>query len=491
MNPFKSSGISARFLVKGGVITPSYLLQIIDAARSLGIRHLHLGSRQDILLQTSRKKADTLAEKLKGLDLQIIYRDRHHTEQNIVSSYVTSGILPSTPWLAAGTYLNILDGFEQITRCKINIVDPKQNLIPLFYGELNFIASSREHYWYLYIRNVSTGELYKWPVLVYTNDIASLSKFIEEKMPFGENFQLTKLFTTVNHTLSLHNVNIDRELTLPEGFFHEYEGIYRMQSGNYWAGFYWRNNCYTLDFLEEVCRLCLQTNIARICFTPWKTFIVKDIKEGDLKTWDRLIGRYGINMRHSSLELNWHLPLLDHKAYKLKQYIVQRLDKIDVRTSGLTYAIDGPFDNPLTSVMIRSMPGIRLFGLSLLRYYSIYYARNFNPNSNKYLAFASHITRDTIPAYLVELCKRYYSLQSIVELGSGELSNEHVKKLNPPEIVYRCKHCFTQYSEQLGDISAGIAPGTAFTQIQPTYCCPVCDAPRSEFESVFSEPAVL
>jgi rubredoxin len=47
---------------------------------------------------------------------------------------------------------------------------------------------------------------------------------------------------------------------------------------------------------------------------------------------------------------------------------------------------------------------------------------------------------------------------------------------------YRCKLCGYIYDPAAGDPDGGIAPGTAFEQIPDSWVCPMCGAPKSEFE---------
>lgn len=47
---------------------------------------------------------------------------------------------------------------------------------------------------------------------------------------------------------------------------------------------------------------------------------------------------------------------------------------------------------------------------------------------------------------------------------------------------YRCKVCGYIYDPELGDADGGVKPGTPFEKIPDSWVCPVCGAPRSEFE---------
>lgn len=49
---------------------------------------------------------------------------------------------------------------------------------------------------------------------------------------------------------------------------------------------------------------------------------------------------------------------------------------------------------------------------------------------------------------------------------------------------YRCKVCGWIYDEAKGDPDNGIAPGTRFEDLPAELICPLCGAPKEEFEVV-------
>ncbi|WP_303856784.1 rubredoxin [Allisonella histaminiformans] len=49
---------------------------------------------------------------------------------------------------------------------------------------------------------------------------------------------------------------------------------------------------------------------------------------------------------------------------------------------------------------------------------------------------------------------------------------------------YRCKVCGWIYDEAKGDPDNGIAPGTRFKDLPAEFICPLCGAPKEEFEVV-------
>ena len=47
---------------------------------------------------------------------------------------------------------------------------------------------------------------------------------------------------------------------------------------------------------------------------------------------------------------------------------------------------------------------------------------------------------------------------------------------------YICSLCGYIYDPEIGDEDSGIAPGTAFKDIQDHWGCPVCSAQKDDFE---------
>jgi len=136
-----------RLIVRGGVLSPGELKYICESVESLGVKTISFGSRQDILLP---KKVNSV--NLEQFDKLKVVEANETGVENIVSSYVCADIFSSTSWLTGDRYLYLLEQFKSKSTLKINLTDPKQRLVPLFTGHINFIASEHEDYWYLYIR---------------------------------------------------------------------------------------------------------------------------------------------------------------------------------------------------------------------------------------------------------------------------------------------------------------------------------------------------
>ena len=134
-------------MIKGGVTSPGELKDCIAMLEAAGLKEVYFGSRQDLLfpLEVNDEHLDVISK----FNVEI---EPNRSYQNIVCSYVSADIFDMTYWLKGSTYLYILEGFDFKPKLKINITDPKQRLVPLFNGNLNFIASDNEDYWYLNIK---------------------------------------------------------------------------------------------------------------------------------------------------------------------------------------------------------------------------------------------------------------------------------------------------------------------------------------------------
>ncbi|MEZ0129049.1 hypothetical protein AB9T88_04415 [Flavobacterium sp. LBUM151] len=216
-----------RLIVKGGVISPGELLEVVNIAMDQGLESISFGSRQDIIFPKGLQSLDK--EKL----------GKHHfvfpneeSGNNIVSSYVSTDIFRNTSWLTGNRYLYILEQFKEQPKLKVNITDPKQQLVPLFTGHLNFIASEHEDYWYLYIRLPKWERMEVYPVLIYSWDIAQFYYEIE-KIVNEESCGIEMLFSLVSEALDTNNRTIDKPLHIPFYPFPYYEGMNRMGIDQY------------------------------------------------------------------------------------------------------------------------------------------------------------------------------------------------------------------------------------------------------------------
>lgn len=469
-----------RLRIGGGVLSPGELKYICEAAEGLGLDAISFGSRQDIIFP---EKIDE--SKFSQFDKIKFVKPKRDGIENIASSYVSADILPSTSWLTGDRYLYVLEQFKHNLKLRINVVDPRQRLVPLFTGNINFIASGHEDYWYLYVRLPGWSKTKMYPALIYSWDMDKIELAIENILQ-EEPETIETVFELVSDAIDTNNRTVDKPLEVPFYPFPYYEGMNRF-GDKYWLGLYWRNNRYDLAFLKAMCELCAENKIGKISITPWKSFIVKGIPNKAKLQWEKLLGKFGINVRHSMLEMNWHVPVNDKDALNLKKYLVTNFDQNDISTYGLTFGITS-YDSDtynFTSIVIEKNRLPESIGDFKIRdTYNLLYAKNFDPNTRKYIMHVQDIDKVELPGLLMELSQLYFD--QLGKVRDNEETTNVIKEIIE-ESVHQCSHCLTVYSEIYGDRTQNIAPNTFFDNLPDDYHCSLCEAPKSDFQKIVLE----
>ncbi len=467
-----------RITIKGGIISPSELLLLLQMLEEMKLKEMSLGSRQDILFSHTAL-TESVIENYPQIQVQ---SEGEKVYKNVSCSYVADGIFIGTRWLTSSRYLYILDDLMSRLRLSVNIVDPLQPLVPLFTANLNFIASPSEEYWYLYVKLPLWDKFKLYPVWIHSSDINLICSILEEG--YGNLQNIENVFTYVNERVDPRlNKNITIDLKPTTELFPHYEGMNRMSGDMYWLGLYWRNNNYYIDFLKDVAQLCMDSRVGRICITPWKSIIIKNIHRKDKMSWEKLLGGRGINIRHSLLELNWHIPVGDMEAQELKKYIVSEFDKKDISTYGMTFGIyNESTKSPFTTIAIyQESASFNQETIGFRPTYRIMHTVDFDIHSLDYDTYAIGIDRLTLPNILVELSKAFFR-----QLGRSKDDTPEVLEtsLQSDFNFYQCSTCFTVYDEALGDPDAGVAQFTPFIELSDNYTCSMCEGPKTDYRQV-------
>ena len=476
------------------------LYSIVKVAADARVKEVQFGTRQQMIFTVTDQYFDDIR-----LGLQqsgILFEVNDDCFPNIVSSYVTENVFANSGWVSEGVYKDILDGFDYKPGLKINIVDRDQTFVPFFTGNINLISSGVGNYWYLYIRFPKSRILYRWNGLIYSGDIPAISREIEHIIFSNRGLFCEQSSVDGNALYSLIQTkprfiygHISEELRLPEFTLPYYEGFNRYENKS-WLGIYRRDEIFDVSFLKDICMICMQTKIGQLHITPWKSIIVKGIEHVDRKFWDHVLGKYRINVRHASNELNWQIEDNCSEGLSLKRYLVRQFDKEDVRTFGLCFAIKTqPNSGLFGSIIIRKVMNRTINQRKNLDRYDILYTKDFNPNSKDYILFRENIEKDNLSVYLISLCKYFYSIQSKDDLIAHEVyRQETVNDTPPPETthkVFQCTHCLTIYDRQFGDQENRITPGTEFTDIGTDYECQTCGAPKDDFVEIIKKSLIV
>jgi rubredoxin len=470
---------------RGGIFTPAKLKQIVEIAFKFGAKTLNVGPRQELYFNIHKEQLADFVKKSKKESID--YEVDTDTYPNIVSSYPAEGIFSGDYWLSEGIYKDIFDQFDFSPKLKINICDSDQSLIPFFSGELNFIASPSYQYWFLYLNFKEDKKLICWPTLIYSTDLAKVSREIEE-LYFNNGIKNTsEIISLIEKNATYLTQNYDKELTLPRYVFPYYEGLTKY-GNNFWLGLYRRDYQFPIPFIHELCEMCNETRIGQICTTTWRTIIIKGIENNNRILWEKLLGKHGINLRHSTTELNWIVEDINSTEVDLKKYLISQFDEMDVRTFGLVFGIKLQSSNFIpASVIIEEVPFFHKDELKLLSSYNIYHTENFNPNSPNKILFAKNVRKTNLLPNLLKICQLYFSnlndLKTNVSILEKKIIAEEIKKTK----VHVCPNCFTVYDSQFGDPFVGVLPGTIFENLPASYECFTCSTSKHQFEEKILE----
>jgi hypothetical protein len=312
-------------------------------------------------------------------------------------------------------YHEIFASINYTPRLKINISDTNQSFTPLLTGNINWVASPTEaNYWHLFIRFPKTNVVYEWRDIVVTEDVAAMSLSIEKailqnKPKFYDNNEASghELYEKVK-TGRFDTKPAGGALALPPFNLPYYEGLNRYKD-KYWLGIYRRDELFSIEFLKEICQLCIKTKTGRLCSTPWKTIIIKGIKEANKDDWSYLLDKYQINIRHAANELNFQVEDNSLEALKLKYNLVKHLNDDDTRTFGVCIGIKTRKKSEVFSnILVRRKALFTIGKWGFFYSYDILCAKDYNPNERTAFVFSSDNPKFVLAEQLRRAVLSYY-----------------------------------------------------------------------------------
>ena len=466
--------------LKGGIVAPSWLAAVLEIAQRAAVESVSFGARQQLLLKIHERELVFFRKKMDELGVQI--EDNSEVAPNILSSYATADLFQNTAdhWLTEGVYQDALALFDFQPKLKINLCDAAQSFAPFFTGHLNFISSTTPHFWFCFIRQPKTNQIERFPQLIYTQDLAVFSKKIETELAISayQNIKLSKI------TEGVIMRPIEAELTLPRFVMPYYEGV-NLLGATPWIGIYRRNEQFSVAFLLELCALCKATKIGNLCITTWRSLIIKGADNADRFRWEKLLGKYGINVRHAALELNWQTEDDAPHGFRLKNYLVRQFDRLDVRTFGLVFAIKTRRKSEVLGSVIIRRHGFFTFGdfdfWGLFGVYDIFYAEDFNPHTRRRRTHQLSVPRYRLAHELLILSKKYYA-QLTAERSKTRLDMKPktTTSLAETPFLHQCSECLTVFDSDFSKNTEGVA----FENLPKNFTCSTCDAPKSAFVKI-------
>lgn len=463
----------------GGGLSPADLLQISALAADYGVESIEIGSRQELLLTVAKPRwGEDLARRIEALGMPTSLSAPQG--QNIVSSLPATDIVDDTNWLTTGVYLDILAQFVAQPQLKVNIVDPAQALVPLFTGNINFIAAPEPHCWYVFLRPSGSVRRYAWPILVESESLGEFARIVEQiytdftANPVTDRRGLTTdhFYRSVMMAFRGRTRKVDRELTLPEAKMPLYEGLHQTRNGNFWLGLFRKSYNWPLVFVDALCQHCLTNRVGKLYLTPHKTLLIKDVRAVDVPGWNRLLGRHGIRTNLPAWHLNWQLPNADERSVNLRNVVLRQLEDTDVCTDALSFAVNVPFSEAVTAVVIHQNGAPDRFDV---------YQRTYQTTTNsQYVMVAKSQPLAQLGERIRQLALACYERLSSVATELIPDLNEGTPE-KPTRLIHACPNCLSQYDDRYGEPHRGIAAGTPFLALSDTYTCGLCETGKQAF----------
>lgn len=474
----------------GGIISPGELLNILAAVKDAGVKQVSFGLRQQLFIEVVNDDCFKLTDGLKRKNIAFeIDTDNY---PNIISSYPAEEIFITKTWLSEGVYKDIFAAFNYTPRLKINISDSKQSFTPLLTGNINWVASEKQHYWHLFIRFPKTNCIYKWPDIVYTNDVAAFTKHIETLiLSSGESFYDNKnadgklLHQAIAQQAKYNVKPTDETIELPAFMLPYYEGFNRFNN-KYWLGIYRRDEKFSIKFLQQICTLCLSTKIGQLCSTPWKSIIIKGIEEKDRNLWDAVLGKHQINVRHAANELNFQVEDDCKDGLALKTYLVKHLQQNDIRTFGICIGIKTRRKSEVfCSILIKRKPLFTFAGVDFFYRYDILCAQDYNPNERTGYIFSKNNFKWLLPEQLRRAIIGFYTAGADKMEAINKVPVRKEILIKEVEVfIHQCPDCLTVYDAILGEPENNIIAGTIWDALPENYCCPLCETSGNNFTAI-------
>jgi hypothetical protein len=392
---------------KGGMIPPGVLYNILVAASKAKLMYVSFGLRQQMIINAESYTVAGLTRELDEVGANYTTDINHHP--NIVSSLPATDIFMNYTWLSEEVYMKILNSFDYEPQLKVNISETNQSFTPFQTGNINWVAAQQDNLWHLFLRLPKTNEVHQWEMLVPSASLATISQQIEELL--GNNSveeSQEGIISLLDKLPKGQLVKAAEPAILPKFNLTYYEGFNKNGEDRNWLGIYRRDELFSIRFLKEVCKMCLDTGIPFIYSTPWKSLIIKDIKDQDKPKWLTLLDMHNINLRHAANELNFQVEDHDEAALELKKYIIKKFNEDDVRSYGLCIGIKTKKKSEIySSILVRKKHLINLPGLKLLPRYDILIAKDYNPNERTDSAHIKNIPKFLIVEHLKTAIRKH------------------------------------------------------------------------------------
>ena len=445
-----------------GIYTPVDLVKISQASRSDGFM---LGRRQNILIDSAILPLG-LSSKVTAQNLPLKY-------PNITCSHAAGGInLKQNDWAyITDAYQEALDGFDFEPELEVNICSTTQSLFPLFSSKLNFISSEIDGLWHLVIMLRQHRVLL--PELLRTSQIAKSVKLIQTALQAEPYLSSDAIAARLENELALQE-NSTSKLMLAPLDHEDFEGFHQMKNGRIALNIFSNHKTWKNDFIREFAALAQSQDLNRIYVTAGRSLLLKHIHRNDLHSWEQLLGKHNISLRHSEQDLTWIVPSHQKHLVHLKEKLIHRLNQQGFSSHGLHIAINPRDADCGAPILLYAQK--RPLGNT----YSVKYKKDFDYRLSGFIDAKRNMNFAQLIDCLQNLQQQFH--RQSLDNNSIEIipAISHVAL----PAIHECPDCLSQYQEAHGDPTRKIEPGTPFDLLPDTWNCPICETEKALFRSI-------
>lgn len=460
----------------GGRIPFSVLRHAAELTMVHGNGYIALGSRQELILGGIQSQSRDRVRR----ELGSLLVEHHPRRPNIVTTRPVAGRAGRTPWLSDGAYDSVLSQFMTAPAIPVNLSDPRQGVLPLHTGQVNFIASAEPGYWHMSFN--ARGQLR--PIVLSTavhgDGVPAAAFTVQHALLHDNALDLPELQRTLVECLG----GLARELPPAAAARHDdvrpIEG-FELDTGSdsYSLGIPALGHPLPGAFLVDLCLAARGESIATAGLTPWQSLLVHGIPTSARTDFERLLLRYRISVRTGAWDsvcLNdFHTPGAIKAGAALLAALNVNYPHPGVLRIGLT---EHSGVIPDTPIVVRAVTPPARWPFRPTPRFNVYVRESFDRFNPMLIACATNAGAARMVDVVLDLVERYATGQAA---GAPVAAQSAPVSLRGGTLIHQCVECHTEYSEQYGDPLGGIDTGTPFAELPADWTCPTCGAPQSKY----------
>ena len=446
----------------GGMLTPNDLLKLIEPE---GVDGFILGRRQNILIDYPGTPQEL--SRLINIDpVPLVH-------PNIICSHASGGIdLDKNDWAYINEdYQTIFDSFTFKPTLSVSICSFQQSMFPLFSSKLNFIASNIEGLWHLVI--MLNQERVLLPHLFKTTQVAPAVQAMQDFIANDQFITSHHLAELLEASLPL-NENKSTDLILPPLQNRDFEGFTPMKNGRLALNIFSNHKPWKKEFIRDFANLAKEHDLNRLYVTAGRSLLMKHISKKDLHSWEALLGRHNISIRHSEQDLAWIVPSHKPNSIKLKEQVIQELNHEGFACHGLNIAIDPRDSDCGAPIIINTSKNFMSLSCKVI------YKPSFDYRHSGFKTAGKNLNFDELLTCLRDLQQQFHTRK----IDSAGVRIQPISlEDNQPE-QYQCPDCLSEYHKNAGDPENGISPGTDFMDLPKSWVCNLCECSKLKFQPI-------